>query len=271
MCAGGGVFQACKQMIVIEERRSFLEKNIRDGLFHQFVRTKRAGEMSSRLYGKKFPGPHGLPGIPETRGLNPSVLAQIDHPLIKATEEIPAELRNGRLSAKWTRCARRASPSCSAHADLLPRLPASRFGQRPRRNQARKLPRRRLHAPHASPRAGRPRLPRRHRLLHHAHVRAEQGPHAQLQRHGPRRRDRPRHRPVHHQQAGRLHGRLDLLPQRPDRHLQLDQERPGHHLRHPRQQDDRDDRPAALTVAKLSPADRPISQACWKKRSSRTA
>ena len=58
-----------------------------------------------------------------------------------------------------------------------------------------------------SARAGRPRRPRRHRLLHHAHVRAEQGPHAQLQRHGPRRRHRLGHRSVHHQQADRLHGR----------------------------------------------------------------
>jgi indolepyruvate ferredoxin oxidoreductase len=112
----------CKQMIVIEERRSFLEKNIRDGLFHQLPH-EEAGELSSRLYGKKFPcrtsGMGGSPlssaeqedhgrgaratatnGIPETRGLNPSVLAQLIIPLIKGTEEIPAELRNGRLSAE---------------------------------------------------------------------------------------------------------------------------------------------------------------------------
>ena len=51
----------CKQMIVIEERRSFLEKNIRDGLFHQLPH-EEAGELSSRLYGKKFPcGTGGSP------------------------------------------------------------------------------------------------------------------------------------------------------------------------------------------------------------------
>ncbi len=94
--------QHCKKMIVIEERRSFLEKNIRDGLFHTLDHAQ-AADLSSRLYGKTFPvTPEGrqLNAIPETRGLNPSVLAQILIPLIKSVEEIPAELRNGRLSAE---------------------------------------------------------------------------------------------------------------------------------------------------------------------------
>jgi indolepyruvate ferredoxin oxidoreductase len=43
----------CKTMIVIEERRSFLEKNIRDGLFHAFP--AEAAELSARLFGKAFP------------------------------------------------------------------------------------------------------------------------------------------------------------------------------------------------------------------------
>ncbi len=94
----------CKQMIVIEERRSFLEKNIRDGLFKALPHDQ-AVDLGSRLYGKTFPVTHGkkIDGIPATRGLNPSVLAQLLIPLIKATEEIPAELRNGRLSAEISR------------------------------------------------------------------------------------------------------------------------------------------------------------------------
>ncbi len=111
----------CKQMVVIEERRSFLEKNIRDGLFKSLPHDQ-AVELGSRLYGKVFPQrgtghppaassdatDHGLvaratQGIPATRGLNPSVLAQLIIPLIKATEEIPPELRNGRLSAELSR------------------------------------------------------------------------------------------------------------------------------------------------------------------------
>jgi indolepyruvate ferredoxin oxidoreductase len=98
----------CKQMIVIEERRSFLEKNIRDGLFHQLPH-EEAGQLASRLYGKRFPGSSDT-GIPETRGLNPSVLAQLLIPLIKGTEEIPAELRNGRLSAEMDTLRKASKP-----------------------------------------------------------------------------------------------------------------------------------------------------------------
>ena len=96
----------CKDMIVIEERRSFLEKNIRDGIAHTMP--ERSGDLLPRLWGKSFP--RGLAGIPETRGLNPSLLAQILIPLIKGTEEIPAELRNGRLSAELDRIRKASKP-----------------------------------------------------------------------------------------------------------------------------------------------------------------
>ena len=138
-------------MIVIEERRSFLEKNIRDALFHSLPQDE-AADLSARLFGKAFPPRDGgeADGIPELRGLNPSVLAQMLIPLIKATEEIPAELRNGRLT-------RRAGPppqgqqaaSCAGasiddrrppHAHVLPRLPAPRQLARPCWNSARTSP-----------------------------------------------------------------------------------------------------------------------------------
>jgi indolepyruvate ferredoxin oxidoreductase len=102
----------CRTMVVVEERRSFLEKNIRDGLFQSLGR-EEALEIASRLYGKRFPSratsgqgqaTHATEeGIPDTRGLNYSVLAQKIIPLIKSTEGIPAELRNGRLSAEMAR------------------------------------------------------------------------------------------------------------------------------------------------------------------------
>ena len=97
----------CDQMIVIEERRSFLEKNIRDGLFRELP-PELAGQLSNRLYGKTFP--RNLQGIPDTRGLNPSVLAQILIPLIKATEQLPAEMRNGRLTAELDRIRKASKP-----------------------------------------------------------------------------------------------------------------------------------------------------------------
>src|SRR5207244_4604482 len=40
----------CKHMIVIEERRSFLEKNIRDAAFRHLPQ-EQAAEVTARLYG----------------------------------------------------------------------------------------------------------------------------------------------------------------------------------------------------------------------------
>src|SRR5207244_11738720 len=44
----------CKTMIVIEERRSFLEKNIRDAAFRELDH-ETATDVVSRLFGKVFP------------------------------------------------------------------------------------------------------------------------------------------------------------------------------------------------------------------------
>ncbi len=98
----------CKQMVVIEERRSFLEKNIRDAAF-KHLSHELAVDISGRLFGKTFPN-RSSGGIPDTRGLNPSVLAQILIPLIKSIEEIPAELRNGKLSAEFSRLKELSKP-----------------------------------------------------------------------------------------------------------------------------------------------------------------
>ena len=116
----------CKTMIVIEERRSFLEKNIRDTAFRELP-SEEAVELSSRLFGKRFPkslgqratasGPvdHGsihtsrtadpadtgndVDGIPESRGLNVSLLSQKLIPLIRSETELPESMRNGQLTA----------------------------------------------------------------------------------------------------------------------------------------------------------------------------
>ncbi len=109
-------------LIVIEERRSFLEKNIRDGLFQQLSHDV-AADVSSRLYGKKFPGDQS--GVPETRGLNASVLAQIVIPLFKATEAIPPEMRNGKLSAELAIIRKASRPKLEVIAveDIVARTP----------------------------------------------------------------------------------------------------------------------------------------------------
>jgi indolepyruvate ferredoxin oxidoreductase len=111
--------EKCRQIIVVEERRSFLEKNIRDGLFRAFS-AERAGEIVTRIYGKAFP--YGLPGVPDSRGLNPSVLSQVLIPLIKATEQLPPELRNGRLTAELDRLKKASKPKLQVISDkIVPR------------------------------------------------------------------------------------------------------------------------------------------------------
>ena len=118
----------CKNMIVIEERRSFLEKNIRDSLFHSLsgpggeIPHEEAAELSGRLFGKAFPKTadgRTLDGIPEARGLNASVLMQILIPLIKATEEIPAHLRNGKLSAELARLRAASKPKLEVVSEQI--------------------------------------------------------------------------------------------------------------------------------------------------------
>jgi indolepyruvate ferredoxin oxidoreductase len=102
----------CDKMIVIEERRSFLEKNIRDSLF-QMLEHEEAANLVGRLYGKQFPaGANGqkIDGIPDVRGLNPSVLAQRLIPFIKSITELPEEMRNGRLSAELSRLRAASKP-----------------------------------------------------------------------------------------------------------------------------------------------------------------
>ena len=106
----------CDRMIVIEERRSFLEKNIRDSLFHEFP-ADEASRISERLFGKSFPG--NLPAIPSTRGLNPSVLAQILIPLIKSAEQLPPEMRNGKLTAELDRIRAASKPKLAVISEQI--------------------------------------------------------------------------------------------------------------------------------------------------------
>ncbi len=120
----------CKRMVVIEERRSFLEKNIRDGLF-QTLPHEQAADLVGRLFGKKFPtaanvcSPSGgladpesrtgpdqnlCDGIPDTRGLNVSVLSQKLIRSSRPPKRSPPSC-NGRLTAELGGSERRASPS----------------------------------------------------------------------------------------------------------------------------------------------------------------
>jgi indolepyruvate ferredoxin oxidoreductase len=82
-------------MIVIEERRSFLEKNLRDGLFQTLPHDQARRDRPRSTASDSPATPRAFP----TARLNYSVLAQKLIPLIQATDEIPGDMRNGRLTA----------------------------------------------------------------------------------------------------------------------------------------------------------------------------
>ena len=85
--------QSCRSIVVIEERRGFVERQIVEALHT----ARQSGELVVDVYGKQFP--HGLEGIPATRGLNPSILMQRLIPLLMDHPTLPPELTNGRLTA----------------------------------------------------------------------------------------------------------------------------------------------------------------------------
>lgn len=70
-------------LVVIEEKRGFVESQVIQIL--QDARQQGALEKDVSVWGKKFP--HGLPGIPETRGLNTSLLTERLVPFL--TQEMP--------------------------------------------------------------------------------------------------------------------------------------------------------------------------------------
>lgn len=111
----------CRSMIVVEERRGFLEKNIREALFHHLPQTL-AADIASRLFGKMFPG--DVEGIPAARGLNYSVLAQKLLPFLRQIDAIPESLRNGPLADELRRLAAASRPKLEVLTDkLIPRTP----------------------------------------------------------------------------------------------------------------------------------------------------
>ena len=97
----GELARRCEQMVVVEERRSFVERQVLEAV--QSMR--RRGETTAEVYGKEFPQditqPDGrpVPGLPSARGLNPSLLIQRLVPLLKHHPTLPIELTNGNLSA----------------------------------------------------------------------------------------------------------------------------------------------------------------------------
>lgn len=104
----------CQRLVVIEERRAFVERQVLSIL----TPLKQRGEVSTEIYGKQFPPnldqaqqqvPGALPGIPDIRGLNPSILIERLAPLIRQYAGLSPDLVNGRLSEELARVTATAS------------------------------------------------------------------------------------------------------------------------------------------------------------------
>ncbi len=101
--------QRCDQVIVIEQRRSFVERRV-----HEIISPLRqAGKLQTEIYGKQFPTlasqSKPLPGIPETLGLNPSILIERLVPVFRHHPTLPIELTNGHLTAQLERITQTAT------------------------------------------------------------------------------------------------------------------------------------------------------------------
>ena len=90
----------CRQIVVVEERRGFMETHIKAAL----TAARQRGEVDAEVWGKQFPGGHA--GLPADRGLNPSIVIDRIVPLIQSHPTLPIEMTNGRLTDERDRIRR---------------------------------------------------------------------------------------------------------------------------------------------------------------------
>jgi indolepyruvate ferredoxin oxidoreductase len=86
----------CERIVVVEERRSFIEKQVSEYLTQRRQADPEHASSRVELWGKAFPGK--TTGIPSTRGLHPSILIELLTRFLRDTPNIPHELSNGRLT-----------------------------------------------------------------------------------------------------------------------------------------------------------------------------
>lgn len=109
-----GFAEKVERLVVVEERRGFIEEQIALILSQASI-TK--GVPALPLYGKKFP--QGLPGFPEARGLNPSIVIETLAPLLLKIGGLPVD--EERIAAEVALI----NLTASYQIDLVPGRPPS--------------------------------------------------------------------------------------------------------------------------------------------------
>ncbi len=113
----------CERLIVVEERRSFIERQIAEYLSRVRQNTPDDPIANTELWGKEFP--RNRPGLPSSRGLHPSMLIQKLTEFLRDTPNIPHELSNGRLSEELDTIERAASAKVPGESEnIATRTPA---------------------------------------------------------------------------------------------------------------------------------------------------
>ncbi|NLF33016.1 MAG: indolepyruvate ferredoxin oxidoreductase, partial [Planctomycetes bacterium] len=105
--------QRCQRIVVVEERRGFLEEQAAELL----TTARQTGRLDApvEIWGKHMPG--GLPGFPTIRGLHPSLVIGVLAPLLKAVGSPAPAAETGALDREIQTIA------ATADADVAP-LPA---------------------------------------------------------------------------------------------------------------------------------------------------
>jgi indolepyruvate ferredoxin oxidoreductase len=102
-----------ENIVVVEERRGFLEEQI----VQLIARRALAGKPAVPVFGKLFPG--GREGLPATRGFNSSILVELITPLIVELAGSRAELDRRRIDTELALLAANGA----VEIDLAPRTP----------------------------------------------------------------------------------------------------------------------------------------------------
>ncbi len=110
----------CERIVVVEERRGFLEEQVGDVILKDRQTGAAGGDVE--LWGKSFP--YSLEGIPETRGLHPSILIRRLVPLLKRVCGRGAQVTMPPSAAGWDRELETIDNTAATEVgDLPPRLP----------------------------------------------------------------------------------------------------------------------------------------------------
>jgi indolepyruvate ferredoxin oxidoreductase len=102
-----------ENIVVVEERRGFLEEQI----VQLLARRAMTGKPAVPVYGKMFPG--GREGLPSARGFNSSILVELLAPLITELASPKLKLNQSRIDAELKLLAE----NLAIKVDLAPRTP----------------------------------------------------------------------------------------------------------------------------------------------------